>query len=263
MAAAVVAAGLMLVAIAWSGRDSGPVAEGELRVEVVRRLPHDGDAFTQGLELVDGDVVESTGRYGESTVRRWDLESGTVSEEVSVPEEFFAEGLTELPDGRLVQLTWKAGVAIVREADSFEEVDRFTYDGEGWGICMDEPSGRLVMSDGSADLTFRDPVTFEVTGSVDVVDGAGAAVDQLNELECVDGRIWANVWQSDTIVAIDPGSGELEATVDASGLLSEAQQADADVLNGIAALPDDEFLITGKLWPEALVVRFVPVEATS
>ncbi|MCB1028023.1 MAG: glutaminyl-peptide cyclotransferase, partial [Microthrixaceae bacterium] len=99
--------------------------------------------------------------------------------------------------------------------------------------------------------------------SVDVVDGAGAAVDQLNELECVDGRIWANVWQSDTIVAIDPGSGELEATVDASGLLSEAQQADADVLNGIAALPDDEFLITGKLWPEALVVRFVPVEATS
>lgn len=258
--ALVVAVVLVLGAIAWSRRDSGPVADGELRVEIVSRLSHDPTAFTQGLEVVDGDVVESTGRYGESSARRWDLDTGDVTDEVEVPEEYFAEGLTELPDGRLVQLTWKAGTAIVRDGDTLAEVDQFAYDGEGWGICLDESQDRLVMSDGSATLTFRDPASFEPIGSTDVIDGNGAPVDQLNELECVDGQVWANIWQTDTIVAINPENGELEATVDASGLLTETQQADADVLNGIAALPDDEFLITGKLWPEAFVVRFVPAE---
>ena len=124
---------------------------------------------------------------------------------------------------------------------------------------MDETNDRLVMSDGSATLTFRDPEGFAVTGSVEVLDDAGKPVSELNELECVDGRVWANVWQTDTIVSIDPDTGSLEATVDASALLSEEERADADVLNGIAALPDGSFLVTGKRWPAAFVVDFVSV----
>ena len=115
------------------------------------------------------------------------------------------------------------------------------------------------MSDGSATLTFRNPDTFAVAGSVDVLDDDGRPVDHLNELECVNGRVWANVWQTDTIVAIDPDDGSLDATVDASGLLSEDERGDADVLNGIAALPDGSFLLTGKLWPAAFVVNFEPI----
>ncbi|MEZ5381815.1 MAG: glutaminyl-peptide cyclotransferase [Microthrixaceae bacterium] len=258
-AALVLALLAVAAAAAWWWRAQGPiVAEGELDVKVERTLPHDPAAFTQGLEVIDGEVVESAGQYGASSARRWDLDTGTVSDEVAVPEEFFAEGLTALPGGRLVQLTWKEGTALVRDVQTLEEVDRFSYEGEGWGLCLDEQGERLVMSDGSAQLTFRDPSTFAEVGSVEVTDANGAPVERLNELECEDGRVWANVWQTDTIVVIDPDSGDLRATVDASGLLSEAERADADVLNGIAALGDGRYLLTGKLWPKAFVVRFVP-----
>ena len=261
VAVGVVLAGLFAAAV-WvrAGRETGPAAQGGLRPVVERRLPHDPEAFTQGLEVVDGEVIESTGLYGESSVRRWDLDTGRTVDQVDVPQEFFAEGVTALPDGRLVQLTWKEGTAFVRNPDTLAEVGRFDYEGEGWGICMDEPNDRLVMSDGSATLTFRDPDTFAVEGSVDVIDDGGAPVSELNELECVDGRVWANVWQTDTIVVIDPVDGSLDATVDASGLLTEDERAEADVLNGIAALPDGSFLLTGKLWPAAFVVNFEPIE---
>ena len=256
----VVATVAAVAGVVWQRDSTGPSARGELTVAVQRRVPHDPDAFTQGLEVVDGQVVESTGLYGESSVRRWNLDTGRQVDETGLPKEYFAEGITALPDGRLVQLTWKEGTALVRDPDTLAEVARFDYEGEGWGICMDETNNRLVMSDGSATLTFRNPVTFATTGSVDVVDDAGDPVDRLNELECVDGRVWANVWQTDTIVAIDPGDGSLGATVDASGLLSEDERKSADVLNGIAALPDGSFLLTGKLWPAAFVVDFVPIE---
>ena len=260
MVLAALIATVLLAAVWWWQRDSSPEAAGELTVSVQRRLPHDASAFTQGLEVVNGEVIESTGLYRRSTARRWNLDTGTTTAEVEVPKQYFAEGMTELPDGRLVQLTWKEGTALVRDPDTLREVDRFTYQGEGWGICMDETTNRLIMSDGSATLTFRDPVTFKVTGTEEVTDANDKPVTRLNELECVAGRVWANVWQTDTIVGIDAATGRLVATVDASGLLSDEQATDADVLNGIAALPDDEFLITGKLWPEAFVVRFVPIE---
>ena len=174
---------------------------------------------------------------------------------MQLPPPLFGEGISVLDD-RIWQLTWISGVAIERDRASLAERRRVRYQGEGWGLCSD--GDRLVMSDGTDRLTFRDPDTFAVTGEVRVWQG-GRPVARLNELECVDGAVWANVWQTDRIVRIDPSDGAVTATVDAAALLSPAQRAHADVLNGIAAVPGtDQFLITGKHWPVIFRVRFVP-----
>lgn len=232
-----------------------------LRVEVLATTPHDPQAFTQGLE-VDGDtLLEGTGLEGRSSVRRTDAATGTVLTEVDLDPALFGEGLTVAGDD-LWQLTWQDGVAFRRDPTTLAERGRATYDGEGWGLCAEDASAtsaaRLVMSDGTDRLTFRDPATFDATGSVAVTLG-GAPLTELNELECVDGAVWANVWQTDSIVRIDPATGQVTATVDATGLLTDEQRAGADVLNGIAAVPGtDRFLVTGKLWPTVFEVRFVP-----
>lgn len=226
-----------------------------LRVQVLEELPHDPSSFTQGLELADGMLYESTGRIGESRVLAIDPDTGAVRQQVQLPPPLFGEGITVL-DGRIWQLTWTSGVAIERDQATLAELRRVRYQGEGWGLCSD--GDLLVMSDGTDRLTFRDPETFTVTGQVRVRQ-AGRPVDRLNELECVDGAVWANVWQTDRIVRIDPSDGAVTAAVDAAGLLSPAQRARADVLNGIAAVPGtDQFLITGKHWPMIFRVRFVP-----
>lgn len=229
---------------------------GALRVEVLETLPHDDDLFTQGLEIADGVLYEGTGRVGESRLRAVELDAPERTlAEVALPEPLFGEGITVVED-RIWQLTWREGVAIERDRDSLAELRRVRYEGEGWGVCSD--GERLVMSDGSAQLTFRDPESFEPTGQVQVRSG-DAPVTRLNELECADGVVWANVWQTDRIVRIDPDTGAVTATVDASGLLTAEQRAGADVLNGIAAIPGtDEFLVTGKHWPATFRVRFVP-----
>ncbi|HEY8452682.1 MAG: glutaminyl-peptide cyclotransferase [Micromonosporaceae bacterium] len=234
--------------------DAGPVQR--LRVEVLATYPHDPDAFTQGLEWHDGRLYESTGLYGFSDVRVSDIETGTVRRQVPLPEEVFGEGMTIVGD-RIWQLTWREQVAFQRDRETLAETGRATYEGEGWGLCYDERSDRLVMSDGTPRLTFRDPETFAPLDSVMVRLGTDL-VEMINELECVDGEVWANLWQTDQIVRIDPVTGQVEAIVDASGLLPEEQRAQADVLNGIAAVPGtDTFLITGKLWPTMFLVRFV------
>lgn len=222
-----------------------------LRAHVVRRLPHDPDAFTQGLLLHEGKLYESTGLEGRSSLRRVDLETGRVEQRVEVPETYFAEGLARVDD-RLVQLTWQNGRAFVYDLDSFEKVGEFEYEGEGWGLCYD--GTHLVMSDGSDRLTFRDPETFEVRRSVRVTR-IGRPVRQLNELECVDGQVWANVWQRNELVRIDPRDGTVTAIADASGLLTRAERRETDVLNGIVALPNGNLLLTGKLWPAAFEVE--------
>jgi glutaminyl-peptide cyclotransferase len=235
-----------------------PAPDGDLRVEVIETRPHDPSAFTQGLELVDGVLYEGTGLEGQSSIRATDPETGAVQRETALPADFFGEGITVVGD-TIWQLTWQEGVAFRRDRATLAEVDRVDYEGEGWGLCHDdEPGGeRLVMSDGTAELTFRDPETFEETGRQEVrLDGD--PVEELNELECVDGSVYANVWQTDQIVRIDPDSGDVTATVDLAGLLPEEDRANADVLNGIAAIPGtDEFLVTGKLWPKMFRVRFV------
>ncbi|WP_374058961.1 glutaminyl-peptide cyclotransferase [Saccharomonospora sp. NB11] len=227
-----------------------------LTVEVVDVLPHDPTAFTQGLEIVDDTLYEGTGLVGESTLRSGPI-GGEPTVTVSLPAPLFGEGITVV-DSRIWQLTWRDGVAIERDRDTLAELRRVTYEGEGWGLCHQAEADRLVMSDGSPTLAFRDPTDFSVLGSVEVTDG-GVPVDELNELECVDDTVYANVWHSDDILRIDPETGVVTARIDASGLLTPEEAVDADVLNGIAAFPDsDRFLVTGKWWPKMFTVRFVP-----
>lgn len=238
----------------------GPAAD--LRVDVLEAIPHDPEAFTQGLELVDGVLYEGTGLEGESTIRAVDPDTGAVRRETELPDDLFGEGITVAGD-TVWQITWQDGVAIRRDKATLAERGRVRYDGEGWGLCHDQGGDRLVMSDGTDRLTYRDVTTFATEGEIRVRDEAGEPVTKLNELECVpdqDGhvQVWANVWQTDEIVRIDLASARVTATVDLSGLLPEEDRAGADVLNGIAAVPGtDEFLVTGKLWPTMFRVRFV------
>lgn len=245
----------ILLAGCSAAPDAAPPAGGALSVDVVDTIPHDREAFTQGLELADGVLYEGTGLEGESSIRVVDLETGEVTKQVDLPDDLFGEGITVAGDS-VWQITWQDGVAIRRDRATLAEQQRVSYDGEGWGLCHD--GNRLIMSDGSDRLTFRDATTFATSGDVRVRDADGEPVTNLNELECVSGQVYANVWQTDRIVRIDPATGRVTATVDLSGLLPEADRAGVDVLNGIAAIPGtDEFLVTGKRWPTMFRVRFV------
>jgi glutaminyl-peptide cyclotransferase len=227
----------------------------QLRVQVLARYPHDTTAFTEGLELHDGLLYEGTGLNGESDVRIVQPETGQVRDRVALPDTVFGEGITVVDD-RIWQLTFKNNFAFVRDRSTLAELQRVNYDGEGWGLCHDPARARLVMSNGSAQLAFRDPRTFQQTGTVSVTMD-GKPLDGINELECVGDRVWANVFPTDQIVRIDPAGGTVEAVVDAAGLLTEDEDAKADVLNGIAAVPGtDTFMITGKYWPWTFLVRF-------
>lgn len=237
---------------------TAPASPEHLKVKVLATRHHDPAAFTQGLLVHDGSLYESTGLYGSSSVREVDPVSGVVKRKVDVPSEFFAEGLA-LVDDRLIQLTWKEKKALVYKLAGFATAGDLRYEGEGWGLCWD--GKRLVMTDGSDKLTFRDPKTFAFLGEVTVTraDRMGERVLELNELECVDGVVYANVWQTDDILRIDPKDGRVTAVIDASGLLTPEERQKADVLNGIAWDPQRKiFLITGKLWPKLFEVAFVP-----
>ncbi|MET0133699.1 MAG: glutaminyl-peptide cyclotransferase [Kibdelosporangium sp.] len=256
------AVGMCLFLVACSSTGSSDGASGgspgsappKLRAEVLAVLPHDPQAFTQGLEM-SGDVLyEGTGLEGQSSLRSVDPSTAQVAKKVDLPADFFGEGMT-VAGSKIWQITWKNGVAIQRDKDSLAEVKRVEYEGEGWGLCL--AGQRLVMSDGTDKLTFRDPESFAPVGEVRV-STEGAPVTELNELECTPQGVYANVWKTDTVVRIDPSSGRVTATVDLAGLLNADERANADVLNGIAAVPGtDEFLVTGKLWPKMFRVRFV------
>lgn len=225
-----------------------------LRMVVLATLPHDRSAFTEGLEFAGDVLYESTGLQGRSSLRAGPPGQAPQTS-VSLPTSLFGEGITVLGP-KLWQLTWQNGIAIERDSATLAELRRVSYEGEGWGLCHQQ--GRLVMSNGSDQLTFRDPVTFAPQGTVTVHSG-NQTFSQLNELECAGDSVYANVWQTDEILRIDPRSGTVTGLIDASGLLTPQQLQDADVLNGIAAIPGtDEFLVTGKLWPVMFRVRFVP-----
>lgn len=242
--------GLLILGGCGGVADQAP----RMNIEVLGTRPHDTKAFTQGLEI-DGDVLfEGTGLAGASGVRASRLTTGEELARTELPAPYFGEGIT-VAGATLWQLTWHDGVAIARDPATLAERGRVSYDGEGWGLCA--RNGRLVMSDGTDRLTFRDPVTFAPTGSIELTSRNGA---RLNELECAaDGSVYANDWPTDTILRIDPDSGAVLATADAAGLLPATARAAADVLNGIAQLPGtDRFLITGKNWPTMFEVRFTP-----
>lgn len=272
-AAGVAVAVIALVAL-WMAHAAGPVpaappkpsampppaaavpAPEHLRIDVLAVHPHDHEAYTQGLVWYRGELYESDGLYGRSSLRRVDPASGTVRQKIAIEPRIFAEGLA-LVGERLIQLTWKEGIAPVYDRASFRHLSDFHYEGEGWGLSYD--GKRLVMSDGSDRLFFRDPQTFALLGSV-AVTRDGVPVTELNELECVGGEVWANVWQTDDILRIDPKSGRVTGVAEATGLLAaEDRAAGAEVLNGIAYDPATRrFWITGKLWPKMFEVRFVP-----
>jgi glutamine cyclotransferase len=230
----------------------------QMTYEVIQAYPHDPNAFTQGLIYLDGILYESTGLYGESSLRKLDLETGEVLQQIKLTNEVFAEGLTDW-DETLVQLTWREGLGFVYNRADFDLLDEFQYETEGWGLTQD--GERLIMSDGSSTLFFLEPETFEVTGTVNVSDD-GEDIQRLNELEWVQGQVFANIWQTDDIVRIDPASGEVLGWIDLAGLLPEdARTADTDVLNGIAYDPaTDRLFVTGKKWPQLYEIRLVPVE---
>jgi glutaminyl-peptide cyclotransferase len=214
-------------------------------VQQVRSYPHDSTAFTQGLVWLDGRLYESTGRYGQSSLRIVEVETGRVVQKVDLAQTYFAEGLAAVGD-TLYQLTWKEGVAFLYDAATLRPLGQVAYTGEAWGLASD--GRRLIVSDGSSYLTFVDPGTFQVDTTIRVTD-AGQPVDQLNELEWVRGEVWANVWHTNQIVRIDPQTGRVKGRLDLTGLIPQVRDPEA-VLNGTAYDPQaNRLLVTGKLWP--------------
>jgi len=222
--------------------------------EVVAVYPHDPGAFTQGLVYRDGILYEGTGLYGRSTLRETGLETGEVVRYRELSSQLFGEGITLFGD-RLIQLTWRSGIGLVWDLENFTVVRTFVYPTEGWGITSD--GHRLIMSDGTSTLRFLDPETFRATGAVEVLN-EGTPLSNLNELEYVEGLIYANVWETDDIAIISPETGVVVGWLDLSGLLTEDERRDADVLNGIAYDSENKrLLVTGKLWPKIFEIRVV------
>lgn len=224
--------------------------------EVVNVYPHDPAAFTQGLLFDKGQLYEATGLYGGSSIRRVDLATGNVLTMTTLPADYFGEGITIVGD-KLYQLTWQEQTGFIYDKATFTPVGRFTYPTEGWGMTYD--GERIMMSDGTARLYFWDPATLAPIGMVDVYDDKGPVV-RLNELEYINGEIFANIWQTDLIARIDPTTGAVVGWIDLTGLLPPADRTPStDVLNGIAYLPEgNRLFVTGKNWPKLFEIRLVP-----
>ncbi|HEY7305718.1 MAG TPA: glutaminyl-peptide cyclotransferase [Bryobacteraceae bacterium] len=223
--------------------------------EIVRAYPHDRAAFTQGLEYSGGFLYEGTGLHGESTLRREDLATGKILQELALPDQLFGEGITVL-NGRIVQLTWQSHIGFVYDQRTFGLLRNFSYPGEGWGLAND---GRVIyMSDGTPQIRCLDPATLRELQRVTVHEGR-QQIEALNELEWVRGELYANVWQRNQIVRIDPRDGTVLGWIDLSGLLTPAELTNgADVLNGIAYdSMGDRLFVTGKLWPKLFQIRLV------
>ena len=237
-------------------------------LQIIERIPHDPDAFTQGLEVSDRIIYESTGLYGQSSLRKIDASTGVVEETIALSDDLFGEGLT-LVDDKLIQLTWKSGRALYYDLGTLQQLDEYHYQSEGWGLCR--MNDVLYMSDGSNQLHQRDVNTFELITKVTVTTPlAGIDVDNLNELECVEELVIANVWQESYLLVIDVDTeadqAEVVAMIDASMLLEDIRlnatdlSTPIDVLNGVAATRDGSgtLWLTGKLWPYLYRVRIIP-----
>jgi glutamine cyclotransferase len=224
--------------------------------KIIRMYPHDSAAFTQGLTYRDGFLYVGTGLKGRSSLRKVRLETGEVVQRIDLPPEFFGEGITLLKD-EIIQLTWQSQVGFVYDATNFRLLRRFSYPGEGWGLTT---NGReIFMSDGTREIRVLDSSTLAEKRRFTVHDG-DSSVDQLNELEFVDGEIYANIWQSNRIARISPQDGKVLGWIDLTGLLSPMYRLESGaVLNGIAYDPTRKRLfVTGKLWPSIFEIRVVP-----
>lgn len=216
--------------------------------------PHDANAFTQGLQYVDGILYEGTGLNGRSSIRKVKLETGDVLQKRDIPAQHFGEGITVWKT-ELIELTWQSGLAFVYDRDTFQQKRTFTYAGEGWGLTHDGTN--LIMSDGTERLRILDPATFAERRRIQVMAGA-EPLRNLNELEYVNGEIFANIWTTDYIARIAPSTGRVVGYIDLNGLLTANERPSDGVLNGIAYDREhDRLFVTGKLWPKVFEIRVV------
>jgi glutamine cyclotransferase len=223
--------------------------------KIVNTYPHDRNAFTQGLVFEDGVLYEGTGLHGQSTLRKVELETGDILRILTLPAQFFGEGVT-IYGNKLIQLTWQSNVGFIYDKESFELLQEFNYSTEGWGITHD--GKRLIMSDGTSTLHFLDPETFQEIGQIEVYDRNGP-VTKLNELEYVRGEIYANIWKTDRVARIAPLTGRVMGWIELENILSpEDRNHRVDALNGIAYdAKNDRLFVTGKFWPKIIEIEMI------
>ena len=223
--------------------------------KIINTYPHNTDSFTQGLVFDKGILYESTGLNGRSAVQIVDLQTGEIVKSHKIADKYFGEGIA-IVDNRIIQLTWRAQKGFVYDKKSFDVLNTFKYDTQGWGITYD--GKYLIMSDGSNALQFIDPRTYKLRGKLEVYDGS-RKVGKLNELEYIDGNIYANVWGTEKLAIINPKTGQVTAWIDLSGLLTKEDKKNRiDVLNGIAYNQEKQTLyVTGKLWPKLFEIEIV------
>lgn len=248
-----------LLALAAQAQFVRPAAPPRYTVKVLRTYMHDRNSFTQGLEFKDGILYEGTGLNGRSNLRKVRLDNAQVLAQVPLSGEYFGEGITVL-NGRILQLTWKHGQGFIYDKQTLKRTGTFAYPGEGWGLTND--GKQVYMSDGSAQIRIWDPTTLKELRRI-TVNNAGRPIDQINELEYINGEIYANVWQSDSILRISPADGRVLGIIDGSALSAATMKEapDADVLNGIAydAL-NKRLFVTGKLWPKIYEIEIIPAK---
>ena len=221
---------------------------------VVNVYPHDTTTFTQGLVFEDGNIIEGTGLYGQSTLRRVELETGNIIQLRTLSAQFFGEGITVFGD-KIIQLTWLNKKGFVYDSNSFELLHEFTYSTEGWGITHDD--SRLIMSDGTSTLYFLDPETFQTIGQIEVIDEGPVA--RLNELEYINDKIYANIWKEEKIAVINPETGKVTAWIDLTGIDDSENHNTEEVLNGIAYNRNtDRLFVTGKMWSKLYEIELIP-----
>lgn len=258
LGALVILLGVWIIRCQQPGSSLPAKLDETMTYEVLNVYPHDPGAFTQGLIYLDGFLYESTGLYGESTLRKVDLETGEVIQKIDLMPEYFAEGMTHWGD-TLVQLTWREGTGFVYELADFSILEQFAYPVEGWGLTQD--GEHLIMSDGTSSLHFLNPETLLIEKSINVTY-QGREIQRINELEFIRGEIFANIWQTESIIRIDPQSGEVKGWIDMNGILPpEQRKTNTDVLNGIAYDPrNDRLFVTGKFWPRLYEIRLIALE---
>jgi glutamine cyclotransferase len=254
----IVAVTLAISAVFFVSLNSTPANNAPLRYtyEVIRVYPHDKNAFTEGLAIEDDVLYESTGLYGNSTLRRVELETGKILQTYALPNQFFGEGITILSD-KIIQLTWQSQTGFVYDKHSFKLLREFSYPTEGWGLTNNGTA--LIMSDGTAALYFLDPETFEKVGEVEVHDNG--PVTNLNELEYIHGQVYANIWHEEKIAIIDPQTGQVTGWIDLRGIHNPENTATGSVLNGIAYDEEgDRLFVTGKMWSQLFQIKLIALK---
>jgi glutamine cyclotransferase len=246
----------LILLVVLTGQSSNPKPPMNYTYQIVNAYPHDKNAFTEGLVFDNGSLYESTGLKGNSTLRRVDLETGKILQLYALANQYFGEGITVFDD-KIIQLTWQSNIGFVYDKHSFDLLQKFSYPTEGWGITYD--GSRLIMSDGTSTLYFLDPQTFEKVGQVTVHDNVGS-VTELNELEYIKGKVYANIWLQEKIAIINRQTGQVEGWINLSGIQGSAANQDPnDVLNGIAYdAKGDKLFVTGKRWPQLFEIKLIP-----